>query len=127
MRPFRGNCQQVAILEGQLIASGMAMQVDSVQDPPLFSIQREFKPKVITNKYMVRTDIKKDKDGKITSRKFFPEMYSCKFVYHITTNKGESHMDREVVNLLLELIPEPLQSQLRLTAIESNNREEVKL
>lgn len=125
MRPFRGNCQQVAILEGQLIASGMAMQIDSVQDPPLYSIQREFKPKVIINKYMVRTDIKRDKDGKLIGKKFFPEMYSCKFVYNMTTNKGESHMDREVVNLLLELVPEPLKSQLKEVTIE-NNREEVK-
>lgn len=112
MRPFRGNCKQVAILESQLIASGMAMQIDSQQDPSIFSVQREFKPKLIINRYMVRTDVKEDKDGSLVGRNFLPKFYFCKFIYNMTTMKAESNMDREIINLLLRLLPEPLKSQL---------------
>lgn len=123
MRPFRGNCQQVAILEGQLIASGMAMLIETKNNPPLFSVQNQANPKVITNKYMVRTDVKRNEQGKLVGKKFFPEFYSCKFFYNLNTNKGESHMNREVVNLLLELVPEPLKSQLDKAMSENNNKE----
>ena len=103
MRPFRGNCQQVAILECQLIASGMAIKTDSRDTPPLFTVQREFQPKVMVERYMVRTD---------SGKKFIPDMYFCKFVYNMSTDKAEVHMDRQVIDLLLRLVPEPLKSQL---------------
>lgn len=126
MRPFRGNCQQVAILEGQLIASGMAMKIDVQDNPPIFSVQKEFQPKVIVEKYTVRTDVK-NKDGKLVGTKFIPDFYSCKFIYHLGTNKGEVHMDRQVVDLLLKLLPEPLKTQLMFELVDENKKEKVKL
>ena len=115
MRPFRGNCQQVSIMEAQLRASGMAMKVDFVHEPPLYSIQKEFVPNIIIEKYMVRTD---------SGKKFIPEMYFCKFVYNMMQDKAEVHMDRQVVDLLLRLVPE--RSKELEEAKEENNREDNK-
>ena len=113
MRPFRGNCQQVAIMECQLIASGMAMKVDSSSDPPLFTSQKDYKPKVTVEKFAVRTDAKQNGEGKkIVGKHFLPQIYFCKFVYNLTTDKAEVHMDRQVIDLLLKLLPEPLKTQL---------------
>lgn len=112
MRPFRGNCQQVAIMECQLIASGKAWKVDEEDSIPLFKEQKTFQPKVIVSKYGVRTD---------TGKKFIPDIYSCKFVYNLTQDKGEVHMPRQVIDLLLLLMPEPLKSQL--AELEDNGKE----
>ncbi len=116
MRPFRGNCQQVAIMECQLIASGKAWKVDEQDTIPLFKEQGSFKPKVIVSKYLVRTD---------SGKKFIPEIYPVKYVYDLIDNKGEAHMERKVIDLLLELLPEPLKSQLLVGTADDNNKERV--
>ena len=125
MRPFRGNCQQVAIMECQLIASGMAMKIDSQDNPPIFSVQKEFQPKVIVERYTVRTDVKENPKKGLVGKKFIPDFYTCKFVYNMITDKGEVHMERQVVDLLLKLLPEPLRSQLLFGIVDENSKEKV--
>lgn len=113
MRPFRGNCQQVAIMECQLIASGKAWKIDEKDSIPFFKEQQAFQPKVIISKYWVRTD---------SNSKFIPEIYAVKYVYNMNDNKAEAHMERQVIDMLLKLLPEPLKSQLLVGIADSNGK-----
>jgi hypothetical protein len=105
MIPFRGNCEQVKLLE-QLIrhlGGEKIWLVSSGDNAPLFEEQSDFQPIVRYRQYWVRTD---------SGNKFIPNIYPIKFVFN--ENEGilsEVHMPREVIDWLLKQgIGEPIKN-----------------
>jgi hypothetical protein len=95
MIPFRGNCEQVRLLE-QLIrhlGGKKIWKVESGDNEPLFAGQDEFKPLITYRKYLIRTN---------PEEKFFPDIYSIKFVYNEDEKRAEVHMPREVADFLID-------------------------
>jgi hypothetical protein len=95
MIPFRGNAEQIRILEQMFrhLGGKKMWKVDADDNIPLFTEQKDFDTLVYHRKYLIRTDV----------GKFIPEIYTIKFVYN--ENKGsqsEVHMPREVVDWLLK-------------------------
>lgn len=95
IRTFRGNCEQVRIQEAQVIASGRVMKVGSGDSTPIFPGQEKAPSLVHFREYFIRTD---------SGKKFIPDAYRIKYVYNETSNYAEVHMDRQVIDCLLNLI-----------------------
>ena len=93
MIPFRGNKEQISILERifKHLAGDRMWLVSKGDNQPLFNGQVDFQPLVRYHQYMIRTD----------DNKFIPDIYLAKFVFN--EHEGllsEIHMPREVVDWL---------------------------
>ena len=117
MIPFRGNCEQVKLLE-QLIkhlGGKKVWIVSSGDNAPLFKNQSDFEPIVSYRQYWVRTD---------SGDKFIPDIYPIKFVYNEKEGVlSEVHMPREVVDWLLKQgLEKPIKN---LEIMVDNKRDDV--
>ena len=115
MIPFRGNCDQVKLLE-QLIrhlGGKKIWKVESGDNMPLFNGQDQYKPLLTYRKYLIRTD---------SGDKFIPNIYSIKFVYIEDQHRAEVHMPREVADFL---VGQGIQQVKELDVVVRDNVEEV--
>ena len=125
MIPFRGNKDQIRIIEGLLrhLGGKKVWLVEKDDSIPLFEGQDKFDPLVNIHKYWVRTD----------KNKFIPDIYQMKFVFYepdpqsnIQPRQSEVHMPREIVDWLLG---QGFESQLKSleVAVPNNPRDSQKI